>query len=425
MLRTSQTGFGARAEVEVLLDGLSKAIDRVLAEHAGMSAELIGVYEQLGVVFDVTGKLPSVNTEPEVVRLFAESLRRSFAGAEVSVVRAKRAPTLVADGADDEWLSERIARARELATVIVERRPSSDTGGSETETMIGPVFAGGDFVSAIVLARSAKAPSYRASDMLLVEALTTFCGDLVRNHRLVHELRELSLAMVRALVNAVDQKDEYTSGHSIRVSFYAALLGKKHGLSAADLQMLQWSALLHDVGKIGIRDDVLKKTSRLTEEEFRHIKEHPVRSHKVVEQVPQLAGALDGTLYHHEHYDGCGYPSGLKGEQIPLQARIIQIADVFDALTSTRSYRPANDWRGALAIMAAEAGKTVDPHLRKVFDELIRAQLEGKEEGWAQLTQRANHFAQDSEEFDEPQVKPVTVGVRAGSDSRNGAGQGP
>lgn len=139
--------------------------------------------------------------------------------------------------------------------------------------------------------------------------------------------------------------------------------------------MLQWASLLHDVGKIGIRDNVLKKEGKLTPEEFGHIREHPVRSHKVVQEVPQLLQALDGILHHHERYDGSGYPSGLKGEQIPLQARIIQIADVFDALTSNRSYRKAFDWQRALEILQEEAGKTVDPRLQKTFDALIRETL--------------------------------------------------
>ena len=227
---------------------------------------------------------------------------------------------------------------------------------------------------------------------MLVTALATFCGDLISNHRLSRELRQMSIAMVRALVNAIDQKDEYTSGHSVRVGYFASLLGSELGLGPVDLQMLEWSALLHDVGKIGIRDDVLQKTTRLSDEEFDHIKEHPVRSHKVVRQIPQLGQALDGVLHHHEHYDGSGYPNGLQGEKIPLQARIIQIADVFDALTSTRSYRSAYDWRGALNILEKEAGRTVDPQLAKIFDSLVRRHIGDAPDGWEKLVDRAGQY---------------------------------
>ena len=199
----------------------------------------------------------------------------------------------------------------------------------------------------------------------------------------------MSVTMVRALVSAVDQKDTYTSGHSIRVAFYTTLLGRAFGLSEEDMKMLRWSALLHDVGKIGIRDDVLKKTGKLTKEEFDHIKEHPVRSYQVVRGISYLAGALDGVLYHHERIDGTGYPEGLVGINIPLQARIIQVADIFDALTSSRSYRSAYGWDRALKILREGSGTTSDPHLLKLFERAVRDAIGNDPDGWARLIERA------------------------------------
>jgi len=390
-----------RGGLERVLGGLSDAAERLAEEHAGLAEELLCVYEQLGVVFDVTRKLAGVQDEAGVVALFLESLGRSFQTAEVFAVRPRQAGGWRVQGGDravDARLARQLSVAMSARKVSVEASNAAVNDGSGEETMVGPVFSGEQFVCAIVLIRRCADPSvargngagFHVSDMLVVESLTTFCGDLIRNHRLVAELREMSVTMVRSLVNAVDQKDEYTSGHSIRVGYYSTLLGASLGMSDADLQMLQWSALLHDVGKIGIRDDVLKKPGKLSPDEFDHIKEHPVRSHKVVQQVPQLANALDGVLHHHERYDGTGYPSGLAGEQIPLQARIIQIADVFDALTSTRSYRPPYEWREALALMEKEAGKTIDPRLQKTFDGLIRERLDGHPRGWERLQAHAN-----------------------------------
>lgn len=390
--------------LESLVYSVSEAVERLTAEHAGMAEELLSVYEQLGVIFEVTRRLPGVQGESAVVDLFVDNIGRSFPKRDVFAVHSRSLDhgssesTHVRHG---DWFHKLIRRARDRSRVLVERPPAAEVPSCVAEAMVGPVFAGpspGGFVGSIVLTRGADVEAFRAVDMLLLESLTTFCGDLIRNHRLVRELREMSISMVRSLVGAVDQKDPYTSGHSLRVGYYATLLGESLGLGSVDLQMLQWSALLHDVGKIGIRDDVLKKEGKLTEAEFDHMKEHPVRSHRVVQDVPQLADALDGVLHHHEHFDGKGYPSGLAGEDIPLQARIIQIADVFDALTSDRSYRSSFDWRKALEILEEEAGKTVDPHLQRVFDRLIRDELEHAPDGWEKMTGAANRVTRLDEE---------------------------
>ena len=396
-LRTVMATLSPAPDVNGLVWGLSEAVEQVLTEHSGMAEELLCVYEQLGIVFEATRKLPTVQRESQVVDLFTESLRRSFDRRAVFVVQ----PTLEngwstqGEGFEiDCWTEGVIRRARENTSVQVENAPSGVVPRTVTEVMVGPVFAGGEFVCAIVLARGHGVPQFRSSDMLLLEALTTFCGDLIRNHRLVRELREMCFAMVRSLVNAVDQKDTYTSGHSVRVGYYATLLGRRLNLNEAEIRMLQWSALLHDVGKIGIRDDVLKKEGKLTKEEFDHIKGHPIRSHRIVQEVPQLAGALDGVLHHHERFDGTGYPSRLATDDIPLQARIIQIADVFDALTSDRSYRAAYNWRDSLAIIKKEAGQSGDPKLCRIFDELIHELLDGGDENWARLVHRAEQFTE-------------------------------
>lgn len=384
-----------------------QAIELALTEQSGMADELLCVYEQLGIVFEVTRKLPTVSSEREIIRLFLNNLRVSFRGCIVQYVKKKpgenwRAPDSVSflGGQFEAGINKSLERG----CVVLEVPPATGF----CQCMFGPVFVGDAADGAILLVRRHAAREFRASDMCLLQALTAFCGDLIRNIRLLRELKSTSVAMVRSLVNAVDQKDEYTSGHSLRVGYYATMLGRELKLNSHDLQMLQWSALLHDVGKIGIRDDVLKKPGKLTEEEFNHIKEHPLRSYKVVKEVPQMAEALDGVLYHHERYDGSGYPSGLVGETIPKQARIIQIADVFDALTSSRSYRPANDWKTALAIMAAESGKTVDPALREMFDRLIRDIANESHDAWAKLVHRAGEFdpmPDDSEgDWEDPSV---------------------
>ena len=379
-------------ESEALLSNVSEGVSTILAEHGGMAEELLCVYEQLGIVFEVTGSLPGVQKESSIVELLLTSLRRTFHDSMVAAAVQRGSTQWVLDDHSinvEPWLAGMIEESRAQSIVVVREPPDGAKPSRSTEAMVCPLRSGESFVCAIVLISSDEGREFRASDMLLVESLAQFCGDLIRNQHLLTELREASMAMIRSLVSAIDQKDPYTSGHSERVGYFALLLGRELGLSQEDLQMLQWSALLHDIGKIGIRDDVLKKKGKLDPEEWKHILEHPVRSHKVVKEVPQLAGALDGVLHHHEHYDGSGYPEKLVGEDIPLQARIIQVADIFDALTSTRSYRKAFDWRKALVILQEEAGTTVDPVLQKLFDRLVRRLLEGDAMSWETLLIRA------------------------------------
>ena len=379
---------------------ITEALTRFENENEGMASELVNVYEQLGIVFEVTHKIADVDSEFDVVDLLVDSFYRSFGHYDVASVYVDDDSVESDESAVPEqptWLQEQVSLACARKNVLVEPVPRDAMPLSVAEVMIGPIFAGDSLVCAIVVTRTADAHRFRASDMLLLESLLTFCGDLIRNHHLVSELRDMSFAMVRSLVSAVDQKDNYTSGHSLRVAYYATLLAREIGIDGPELQLLHWSALLHDVGKIGIRDNVLNKPGKLTDEERAHINEHPERSYEVVKAIPQLSGALDGVLHHHERYDGTGYPHGLAGEDIPLQARIIQIADVFDALTSNRSYRNAFTWPKALKILEIDAEAAVDPRLQEAFDRIMRPRLANDADGWADMQREAAAFTEISD----------------------------
>ena len=167
--------------------------------------------------------------------------------------------------------------------------------------------------------------------------------------------------VIVALVEAVEAKDPYTRGHTQRVAELSVLLGQELGLSADQLRTLNQAAMLHDIGKIGIPDDILHKPGPLSVEEFAVIQEHPVRGEQIIRRVRSLQAELSGVRSHHERLDGSGYPDGLRGAAIPLQARIIAVADVFDALTSHRPYRTAWPAERALAIIDQEAGSKLDP----------------------------------------------------------------
>lgn len=184
-------------------------------------------------------------------------------------------------------------------------------------------------------------------------------GLLVRDT--IRQLQRGYDEVIVALVETVEAKDSYTRGHTQRVAETAVRVGIELSLSPERLRILHRSAMLHDIGKIGVPDSILNKPGRLTPEEFAVIQEHPVRGHLIVRNVRSLRYEIGGIRSHHERLDGSGYPDGLIGETIPLEARIIAVADVFDALTSARAYRSPMSVAEAFAIIDREAGTKLDP----------------------------------------------------------------
>ena len=174
-----------------------------------------------------------------------------------------------------------------------------------------------------------------------------------------------------ALANAIDAKDKYTRGHSARVAMYSRLIAEKAGLPEDACEKVYFEALLHDVGKIGVHDDILNKEGRLTDEEFRQIKLHPVFGSQILSSIQQSPYLSLGAHYHHERYDGTGYPDGLAGEAIPESARIISVADAYDAMTSSRSYRSPISPEKVRQELTEGIGKQFDPKFAGIMLDLI------------------------------------------------------
>jgi HD-GYP domain-containing protein (c-di-GMP phosphodiesterase class II) len=199
----------------------------------------------------------------------------------------------------------------------------------------------------------------------LAETFNTMSDELERYvedlKRAAEENRALFMGSIQMLAGAVDEKDPYTRGHSDRVTRYSMLIAKEMNLDAPFMETLQISAQLHDVGKIGIEDHILKKPGALTAEEFEVMKTHTTRGANILRPVQQLTEMLPGIELHHEALDGRGYPYGLQGDQIPLLARVIAVADTFDALTTNRPYQQAHSPEEALRIVQNLAGKRLDP----------------------------------------------------------------
>jgi diguanylate cyclase (GGDEF)-like protein/putative nucleotidyltransferase with HDIG domain len=184
-----------------------------------------------------------------------------------------------------------------------------------------------------------------------------------------------SLSEVYDIASAVEAKDPYTYGHSKRVNIYAAALAEKVGFSSDEVSALSAAALLHDIGKVGIPEKVLNKKGKLSKEDWEAIKAHPRLGANIIGNIPKLAPAVNTILYHHERWDGGGYPEGLKAEEIPLEARILAIADSFEAMTSARPYRPALSLEEVVTELRQGAGFQFDPRLVDTFVDIVQAGL--------------------------------------------------
>jgi HD-GYP domain-containing protein (c-di-GMP phosphodiesterase class II) len=202
---------------------------------------------------------------------------------------------------------------------------------------------------------------YRADSLAAALALS------VERLQMVERQQELFLHTVTALAQAVEMRDSYTGDHTHRVTNYSLILAEELGMPVADRQVLRAAAALHDIDKIGITDDILRKPGRLSDAEFSQMKTHVTRGSDIIQMIPGLAWAIPVVRGHHERWDGTGYPDRLKGEAIPLPARIVAVADAFDAMTSDRPYRRGMHSSVAFAELQAGAGKQFDPRCVEAF----------------------------------------------------------
>lgn len=236
------------------------------------------------------------------------------------------------------------------------------------QILLLPIMRAGRPMAAIMAGeKSGDDPQVSSYDIQLLEAAAGFIGAFLDNAALYADQQALFLGTLEALTAAIDAKDRYTCGHSQRVAHLAHQLALATGMSEEDADRVRIAGLVHDVGKIGVPEAVLCKSGKLTDEEFDAIKKHPEMGHRILKDIALLQDVLPGVLYHHERFDGRGYPHKLAAHNIPLMGRIIAIADTFDAMSSTRSYRAAMPRPTVLAELQRSAGTQLDPDLVQLF----------------------------------------------------------
>ena len=249
---------------------------------------------------------------------------------------------------------------------------------------VGPLFAAGlAVVSPVVMKQRLTAvlavgekvsgQEFGTVDLEMLRALSESAGIAIENARLFKDLQESYVSTVRLLVARIEEKDPYTHGHTERVAQYSVALARELGFPVEEVQRIQFGAYLHDIGKVHTQDEVLHKPGALTDEEWRMVKMHPVRGAEMIKGVKFLERVVDMVRHHHERVDGRGYPDGLKGDEISTAAKIVNVADAFDAMTTDRPYRAGMTFEQAIAQMQEKAGTQFAAEIVEVLVKAVRA----------------------------------------------------
>ncbi len=245
--------------------------------------------------------------------------------------------------------------------------------GYETRSMIAVPVASKERMLGVLQAINKLEGNFTQSDLDVLETLAHQVATAIENAMFFQEQRETFLGITVAFVEALEKRDNYTGGHTRRVCDYSLAIARQLGLASVQIEELRLSAILHDIGKIGVADRILQKPGKLEKDEFAEMSSHPRLGSDILAHVKSLRKLLDGVRHHHEKFDGSGYPDGKMGDQIPLTARIIAVADAFDAMTSSRAYRKALSIETALDELEIYSGRQFDPIVVKAFMQAYRS----------------------------------------------------
>jgi hypothetical protein len=392
-VREAPVNGQGRARPE-MLRFLSEIVD-LLTEHFSVSSELATVsgelssrHEELNLLYTVSTKVAGQEDVRLAIRTVLEQARRA-GGAEAAFVHIDSGRIDEAAvgyiGPGEASIPDRTWRAltQGLTRYLVGGNRRFFSGSQWEIDPVKPLFDRPAQIVAVMLQDRQEPLGVlglvhfdpvmrpRLSDLRLLENLSERIAMAVASSDLYENLKDFLMSTVKSLVSAIEAKDSYTSGHSERVNLLSMLLGKTMGLSPDELEVLRWASILHDVGKIGMPESILKKPGRLTSEEYEIVKEHPDRGYKVLAPIRQLSAASLGVRCHHEMVDGRGYPLGLHGTEIPRVARIISVADTYDALTSTRPYRMRRAPDQAWTVIQSVRGTQLDREVVDVLEHLM------------------------------------------------------
>lgn len=380
-----------RNELTDFFEELADRISSEIAAHTELdhfAYDLSSKYEELNLIYDLGQKLGGISRPEEAVRFIAEQSRETLNAdlvivsipdkniRDMSYISPEPLPFNIHDRSLMDKMDVNIISSFVLPRIppdhivlnkITDNRQLAGLLNTNMGMIAVPVKLKENVAGCLYMINFDQNRSFHTGDVRLAISIAHQISMGLTNAELYKELKDFMISVIKTLVHSIEAKDAYTRGHSDRVSNLTMDLAENMGLRPEEKDALSWAAILHDIGKIGISEDILTKPGRLTEEEFSQIKHHPEVGYKILSPIDQLNGSLEGIRHHHERYDGNGYPSGLKGTEIPLFARIISVADTYDAMTSDRSYRKAKSHDDAIAIMLEVKGKQLDPDIVDMF----------------------------------------------------------
>ena len=291
-------------------------------------------------------------------------------------------------GIEPNRVSERLLRRveSERMGILAASDNDGDGGGERKSYMCVPLVVGAKYLGAIYVETDSLNGAFQKSDLELLTVLANQAAAALGNAQLYEELQVSFYDTVRSLSNAIEAKDKYTRGHSDRVARYAVGIGEQMGLDDEAVRTLRVAAELHDIGKIAITEAIIGKSGKLTDEEFALIKQHVDLGVEILRPIRFLQPALPIVRHHHERYNGRGYPDGLKGEEIPLEARILNLADAYDAMTTQRPYNSPMSFIEALNACRKEAGKSFDPDCVDALIRFMEADFDDQATGTVRLS---------------------------------------
>lgn len=400
--------------------GLLRESETRRDEISVLTGNLEGTYEELSLVYEISARLrlehpPNVVLE-DVAREVLEVSRASAIGFVLNddAEHGRAAlptggittPTTAASGpvrsriiqigpgAPDNAHLARLASCLPLhpdqpvSQLVINRvaeRPELRWAGSWLKHLVVlPLWHDRQLLGVVLAMNCTDRGDFTSIDVQLLKAVADRLAAFLANQRLYADLADLLMGLLHALVNSIDAKDPYTCGHSERVAYYSRALAAAAGLDPRESDRVYLAGLLHDVGKIGVPDAILSKPGKLTVEEFTAMKKHPEIGARILGRVRQIADLVPGVLYHHERVDGRGYPRRMAGRDIPLLGRIICLADCFDAMTTSRTYRKALPLPVAVAEIRRCSGTQFDPELAELFLGLDLPRLMGEAREFAE-----------------------------------------